>query len=79
MTLEQALAFRLPGGKTLGEARREDWARVASFYVDEAAELASVDPTKMSPDAKRQWQAAMDRQREFHEAVAVVKAYLEKR
>jgi hypothetical protein len=78
MTLEEALAFKLPGGKTLGAARREDWAAVASFYVDEAAKLASANPSRLSAEERSRWQAAMKRQSDFREAVALVKAYLER-
>jgi hypothetical protein len=77
MTLQEALAFRLPDGKTLGKASAKDWAAVARFYVDEAARLGDTDITKLGSHEKAQWQAAMDRQRDFRTAVAVVKEWLQ--
>jgi hypothetical protein len=63
MTLKQALAFRLPNGKTIADASTEDWLEAYAFYdTEDLGELSTEEAL----------QASLDRNRDFMEALKVI-------
>jgi hypothetical protein len=62
MTLKQALAFRLPNGKTIADASTEDWLGAYAFY----------DAEDLDEQTKEALQASLDRTRDFKEAMKVI-------
>jgi hypothetical protein len=79
MTFEQALAFRLPIGKTIREATAEDWYELARLAERKHEENEMLDPATMTQEDCQKMQAWLDRDRDFNEALAVIKAELQKR
>ena len=62
MTLQQALAFRLPNGKTIADASTEDWPETYALYDTEDLDELSIEEA----------QASLDRNRDFKEALKVI-------
>ncbi len=75
MSLKEALAFRMPGGKTLGEASPEDWDEVAEFSEIELERIAELDPATMTAEDGQRVQASLDRCRDFQRAMAAVRKH----
>ncbi len=72
MTLKQALAFQLPGGKTFGKATMEDFIELVELREKEAEHYAALDPATMTAEDRQRMQASLDRLREENEAMAIV-------
>ncbi len=66
MTLKQALAFRLPNGKTIADASTEDWLEAYALYDTEDLDELSIEEA----------QASLDRTRDFKEALKVIEENL---
>ena len=62
MTLKQALAFRLPNGKTIADASTEDWLGAYALY----------DTEDLDEPSKEALQASLDRIREFRKPMKVI-------
>ena len=76
MSLKQALAFRLPSGKTLGEASPEDWNEAVEFCAKEQERVKDIDPATMTAEDSQRLQAIYDRARDFHKALQAIKENL---
>ena len=72
MTLKQALAFRLPGGKAFGEATPEDITELAEFREKEVERYKALDPATMTAKDRQRIEASRDRFRAEDEAFAVI-------
>jgi len=69
MSLDQALAYRLPNGKTMGEASPEDLSEIAEFYENE---LQRIESEILDGETRQRRQANLDRSRDLREAVTVI-------
>jgi hypothetical protein len=79
MTLEQALAFRLPNGKTMGEASKEDWQEAVEFFEAENDRYNELDPITMTQEDRDQIQASLDRHNEWEEANSAIEKEMRRR
>ena len=75
--LEKAFAYRLPNGKTVGEASPDDWQENAAVLKKEAERIHALDPATMTEQDCQRLQAAEDRLREFDKAMEVIEAHLD--
>jgi hypothetical protein len=76
MTLNEAQAFRLPNGKSMGEATIEDWKDASAVFADVAAKLRAADGRYLSKADKDALQQDLQVVRKFVEAASVIKAHL---
>ena len=65
MTLDQALAFRLPNGTTIAKASTQDW--LDAYVVYDTEDLDELDTVEAL-------QASIDKNRGFREALKVIEA-----
>jgi hypothetical protein len=63
MTLDQALAFRLPNGTTIAKASTQDW--LDAYVVYDTEDLDELDTVEAL-------QASIDKNRGFREALKVI-------
>ena len=76
MSLKQALAFRLPSGKTLGEASPEDWDEAVEFCAKEQERVKDIDPATMTAEDSQRLQANYDRASDLNKALQAIKENL---
>ena len=76
MTLKEALAFKLPNGKTLGEASPQDWNEAVEFFAKEHERVEDIDPATMTAEDSQRLQANCDRASDFHKALQAIKENL---
>ncbi len=72
MTLKQALAFQLPGGKTFGNATVEDLVEFVEFQTREEERYEALDPATMTAEDCQRMKASLDRRSEEKEAFGVI-------
>ena len=76
MTLKQALAFKLPNGKTLGEASLQDCNEAVEFCAKEQERVKDIDPATMTAEDSQRLQANYDRARDLNKALQAIKENL---
>ncbi len=76
MTLKQALAFKLPNGKTLGEASPQDWNEAVEFCAKEQERVKDIDPATMTAEDSQRLQASYDRASDLNKALQAIKENL---
>jgi hypothetical protein len=76
MTLKEALAFRLPNGKSMGDATVEDWADAHAVMAEVAAKFEAANTRYMSEANRDKVQHHLEVVREFVEAANIIKTHL---
>ncbi len=76
MTLKQALAFKLPNGKTLGEASPQDCHEAVEFCAKEQERVKDIDPATMTAEDSQRFQASYDRASDLNKALQAIKENL---
>lgn len=76
MTLQQALAFRLPDGKPLSEATPKVWQKAQDFYVNELKRFETLERSMVTQADCQRVQLALEHSSVFLEAVSVIVAHL---
>jgi hypothetical protein len=76
MTLDEALAFRLPSGTPIGNATPADFLAAAEFYSGKLRHTEKPEPAKMTEAERKALRASLDRCRELTEAMAIINAHL---
>jgi len=79
MTYEEALAFRLPSGKTIGEGTKKDFEEVYRLREIEIFKYENTDINTISDEELQRLNAYLDRLTEFEEAIEVVNRENERR
>jgi len=76
MTLKQALAFKLPNGKTLGEASPQDCHEAVEFCAKEHERVKDTDPATITAEDSQRLQASYDRASGLNKALQAIKENL---
>ena len=71
MTLKEAQAFKLPNGKTAGEASPQDWNEALEFFAKEHEHFKDIDPATITAENSQRLLAS--RASDFHKALQVIK------
>ena len=79
MTLDEALAFRLPSGTPISNATPAEFLAAAEFYSGSLRPSEGPDPVNMTEEERKAIKASMNRCRELTKAIAVINAHLSPR
>jgi hypothetical protein len=79
MTLREALSFRLPNGRMVGEASPAEWMETAQLYRREADFMRQLDPADVSTEGCARIQALLERDRDFSQALETINKELKER
>lgn len=79
MTLDEALAFRLPSGTPISNATPAEFLAAAEFYSGNLRPSEETNPAWMTEGERKTILASLNRCRELTEAIAVINAHLSSR
>ena len=79
MTLDEALAFRLPSGTPISNATPAEFLAAAEFYSGSLRPSEKPDPVKMTEEERKAVKASVERCRELTNAIAVINSHLSSR
>ena len=79
MTLDEALAFRLPSGTPISNATPAEFLAAAEFYSGSLRPSEKPDPVNMTEEERKAIKASVKRCRELTKAIAVINAHLSPR
>ena len=79
MTLDEALAFRLPSGTPISNATPAEFLAAAEFYSGSLRPSEKPDPVKMTEEERKAIKTSVERCRELTKAIALINSHLSSR